>query len=120
MLNITVQKSASAAKNYFAQSDYYMADAQEMTGHWGGKGAAILGLSGEMDKDAFDALCDNLDPNTGKRLTAITRGERRVGYDFTWSSPKSVSLLHALTGDERIVSAFRESIRDTMGEIESE
>ncbi|HEY4329534.1 MAG TPA: relaxase domain-containing protein, partial [Phycisphaerae bacterium] len=97
MLNITAQSSSNAAKTYFAKSDYYMADTQERVGHWGGKGAVLLGLSGEMDKRSFDLLCDNRDPNNGEPLTQVTRGNRRVGYDFTWSAPKSVSLMHAMT-----------------------
>jgi conjugative relaxase-like TrwC/TraI family protein len=119
MLNVVVQKSPQAAKSYFAKSDYY-SEGQELTGIWGGNGAALLGLSGEVEKREFENLCDNLHPQTQKQLTPITRGNRRVGYDFTWSAPKSVSVVHALTGDERIVQAFRDSIRETMGEMEAE
>ena len=96
MLNVTVQKSPDAAKAYFAKSDYY-SEGQELVGEWGGKGAVLLGLFGEVQKPAFDRLCDNLHPQTGEQLTALTRGNRRVGYDFTWSAPKSVSVVQALT-----------------------
>ena len=119
MLNITAQKNAAGAKSYFAASDYY-AEGQEIVGDWGGKGAVLLGLFGQVDKQQFDQLCDNINPANGKQLTALTRDGRRVGYDFTWSAPKSVSLVHALTGDERIATAFRESIDDTMREMEAE
>lgn len=120
MLNVTPQRSAQGAKSYFlARSDYY-SEGQELVGQWGGKGAVLLGLSGEVKKCDFEALCDNLDPRTGTKLTAIMRDDRRVGYDFTWSAPKSVSVTHALTGDERIADAFRTSIRETMSEMEAE
>ena len=119
MLNITAQRSAEGAKSYFAVSDYYLGD-QEITGRWGGKGAVLLGLFGQVHKNAFDSLCDNLHPKTGQPLTAVTRENRRVGYDFTWSSPKSVSVVHALTGDERIVTAFRQSIQETMSDMEAD
>jgi conjugative relaxase-like TrwC/TraI family protein len=119
MLNVTVQRSSEAAKSYFAKSDYY-SEGQELVGNWGGKGAILLGLFGEVDRKAFEKLCDNLNPRTGKSLTPITRGNRRAGYDFTWSAPKSVSVTHALTGDERIVQAFRDSIHDTMSEMEED
>ncbi len=119
MLNITPQYDAVGAKSYFAKSDYY-SEGQEMVGHWGGKGAVLLGLFGQVDKSAFESLCDNRNPRTQQSLTPITREERRVGYDFTWSAPKSVSLVHALTGDERIVQAFRDSIGQTMKEMEAE
>jgi len=121
MLNITVQANAAGAKSYFAQqSEYYAGGRDEFIGEWGGKGAAMLGLSGLVDKRAFDQLCDNINPQTGKPLTKITRDNRRVGYDFTWSAPKSVSVVHALTGDESIVEAFRDSVRETMSEMEQE
>jgi len=119
MLNVTAQRSSEAAKSYFAKSDYY-SEGQELVGNWGGKGAILLGLFGEVDRKAFENLCDNLDPRTQKPLTPITRGNRRAGYDFTWSAPKSVSVVHAMTGDERIVKAFRDSIDDTMSEMEED
>jgi len=119
MLNVTAQRSAEAAKSYFAKSDYY-SEGQELVGNWGGKGSILLGLFGEVDRKAFENLCDNLDPRTQKPLTPITRGNRRTGYDFTWSAPKSVSVVHAMTGDERIVKAFRDSIDDTMSEMEED
>jgi conjugative relaxase-like TrwC/TraI family protein len=119
MLNVTAQRSAEGAKAYFAKSDYY-SEGQELVGNWGGKGAILLGLFGEVEKRAFENLCDNLDPRTQKPLTPITRGNRRTGYDFTWSAPKSVSVVHAMTGDERIVQAFRDSIDDTMSEMEQD
>ena len=121
MLNVMAQANSAGAKSYFAQqSEYYLEGQQEFVGEWGGRGAALLGLSGQVDKRAFDQLCDNINPQTGEQLTKINRDGRRVGYDFTWSAPKSVSVVHALTGDEAIVTAFRESIRETMGEMESE
>ena len=121
MLNVTVQANAAGAKSYFAQqSEYYSEGQQEFVGEWGGKGAALLGLSGQVDKRAFDKLCDNVHPQTDKQLTKINRDGRRVGFDFTWSAPKSISVVHALTGDEQIVEAFRDSIRATMSEMESE
>src|SRR5271168_3353782 len=101
MLRITQQTSSKDAKRYYATADYY-SEGQEIIGSWGGKGAHMLGLTGAVDKDSFDRLCDNLDPRDGKPLTVRTRSDRTVGYDFTWSVPKSVSLLYALTGDQHI------------------
>ena len=119
MIRITQQGSAAGAKRYYATADYY-SEGQEIVGAWGGKGAERLGLSGTVDKDSFERLCDNLDPKTGKPLTVRTRTERTVGYDFTFSVPKSVSLLYAMSGDEGIMEAFRGSVNETMQEIETE
>ena len=65
-------------------------------------------------------MCDNLDPRTGKPLTVRTRSERTVGYDFTFSVPKSVSLLYAMSGDEGILDAFRAAVAETMRDMEAE
>src|SRR5579862_222372 len=119
MIRITQQDSAKDAKRYYATADYY-SEGQEIVGQWGGKGASRLGLEGKVDKVSFERLCDNLDPRTGKTLTARTRSERTVGYDFTFSVPKSVSLLYAMGGDQGIMDAFREAVQETMREIETE
>jgi len=119
MIRITQQDSAKAAKSYYTTADYY-SEGQEIVGLWGGKGASRLGLEGTVDKFSFERLCDNLDPRTGEPLTVRTRSERRVGFDFTFSVPKSVSLLYAMSGDQGILDAFRGAVDDTMRDIEAE
>src|SRR5579863_10485249 len=119
MIRITQQNSAKDAKRYYATADYY-SQGQEIVGRWGGKGAALLGLEGTVDQFSFERLCDKLNPTPGEQLTVRTRSERTVGYDFTFSCPKSCSLLYALSGDEGILEAFRGAVDDTMREIESE
>jgi conjugative relaxase-like TrwC/TraI family protein len=119
VIRISQQDNAAGAKRYYATADYY-SEGQELVGLWGGKGASRLGLSGTVDKDSFERLCDNLHPQTGGPLTVRTRTERRVGYDFTFSVPKSVSLLYALSGDEGILDAFRGAVSETMRDMEAE
>ncbi len=119
MIRISQQDSASGAKRYYATADYY-SEGQELVGSWGGQGAERLGLSGTVDKFSFERLCDNLDPRTGEPLTVRTRTERTVGYDFTFSVPKSVSLLYAMSGDQDILEAFRSAVDETMREMEAE
>src|SRR5262249_37606887 len=119
MLRITQQNSSSAAKRYYTTADYY-SQGQEIVGHWGGKGAKVLGLDGVVDQNAFERLCDNLHPATDHPLTIRTKSNRTVGYDFTWSVPKSVSLLYALSGDQEILAAFRSAVDESMQEIEGE
>lgn len=119
MLRIIQNSSAAGAKSYYSSADYYT-EGQELVGRWRGLGAERLGLSGPVRKDAWDTLCDNRDPRTGLPLTVRQKRERSVGYDFNFHVPKSVSLLYALTEDERILNAFRESVDETMRAMESE
>ena len=61
MLRITTSHSAEAAKNYFdvalKTSDYYTKD----IGTWGGKGAEILGLKGDVQRKDFVGLFQAMD-----------------------------------------------------------
>ena len=148
MLRITTSHSAEAAKNYFdvalKTSDYYTKD----VGTWGGKGAEILGLRGDVRRKDFVALANNRWPGAnGKRLTARmnkTRLEdvidktgvptidpetgtvkkrevsnRRAGYDFTFSAPKSVSLYLAVNEDKVVEQMITEAVDETMAAIEA-
>jgi conjugative relaxase-like TrwC/TraI family protein len=122
MLRVVAHKSAAAAQQYYAEGlrreDYY-SEGQEVAGKWHGKGAELLGLSGQVTPEAFAALIENRHPGTGEKLTPRTKVERRVGYDLNFHAPKSLSVLHALTGDEGILSAFRSAVAETMQEIEA-
>jgi len=122
VLRITAKSSAAGAKNYYrdglARGDYYLADSLA-AGIWQGKTAELLGLSGPVSQAAFYQLCDNLKPD-GTPLTVRTKADRRVGYDINLDCPKSVSLVHAFGGDDRVATAFREAVEATMALIESD
>lgn len=125
MLRINVIRSAADAKKYYvsglSRPDYYTTDqSQEVVGQWHGKGAWLLGLRGDVTQTAFFALADNEHPTKGGTLTVRQKQERRVGYDFTFNAPKSVSLLYSLSGDERILPAFRRAVQATMRDMEAD
>ena len=136
MLSPKTQTNLANAKTYFeehlAVGDYY-SETNRVSGRWIGTGAKALGLHGIVDQHAFVALCDNLHPQTGARLTLrkkTTRQERgeagdertvanrRVFYDFTFSPPKSVSVAALVSKDERIVAAHRAAVSVAVGELE--
>jgi conjugative relaxase-like TrwC/TraI family protein len=123
MLRVMESKSAAQAKTYYTQGlsreDYY-SEGQEIIGQWQGIGAERLGLAGRVDQKSFDALADNLRPDTGERLTPRLKDNRRVGYDFNFHCPKSVSVLYEQNHDERIFDAFKISVTQTMREMEAE
>lgn len=121
MLRITVNNSAQGATRYYSEGlttqDYYT-EKGEIIGNWGGKMAAQLGLSGQVSKEAFESLCYNANPNSGEQLTPRNEEGRRVGYDFTFSAPKSVSIVFGQTEDKDILDSFRSAVSDTMNHME--
>jgi conjugative relaxase-like TrwC/TraI family protein len=119
MLRIVENQSAARAQTYYTTSDYYT-EGQELVGHWRGQSAERLGLQGIVQPDDWNALCLNRDPTTGERLTPRNREDRRIGYDTNFHVPKSLSVLYAMTEDNQLLEAFRESVHETMLDIESE
>ena len=122
MLRIHPCSSVSAAKSYYSSGlehgDYYLQEAGP--GLWFGKSAPLLGLEGEVESEDFHALCENLRPSDGSKLNPRNDRNRTVGYDMTFSAPKSVSILLGVFGDQRILGAFQKSVRHTMRYIEAD
>ena len=142
MLRITMSVSGEGATKYFdaalATSKYYGSE----RGQWGGKGAELLGLQGDVSRKDFIALASNKRPGAYETLTVrmkTTRKQnevvlnektdtwkqeeedvsnRRAGYDFCFSVPKSVSLYLVETGDRAVEQIIHESFKETMLDIE--
>ncbi len=118
MLIATQGKNVAATRQYFdqvlTQGDYYLG--QEINGQWHGRGADLLGLGrgNDVTKQQFAALLQGKHPVNGSDLTQRVRKDRRPGMDLTFSVPKSVSLAWAINGDERLIDALREAVRETM------
>ena len=114
MFTAKPQKNRGAATQYFDEhlchNDYYT-QGETQAGYWIGQGAEHLGLKeGEsVGRTEFLRLCDNQDPETGKKLTQLQLSERRIFFDFTCSAPKSVSILAVTMDDRRILDAHREA-----------
>ncbi len=115
--------SAKQAESYYeekySQDDYYTEE-RRVFGQWFGKGAAALGLSGEVATADFRAVLHGLHPATGQVLVqqATAFNGRRAGWDATFNAPKSVSIQALLGEDGRLIDARRRSVSRALAEIE--
>ena len=117
----TISRSTSPWGDYYEQG-------QKVSGEWIGEGAKRLGLPEVVRAEAFLALCGNRHPQTGERLTQRlndTRrlkgretANRRIFYDFTFSPPKSVSILSLVAQDGRLVEAHHRALPIALQEFE--
>lgn len=109
MISFKALPSASSTAEYFSKDNYYtLGQAQELSA-WSGRAAEDLGLAGRVDEKVFAALLEGRLPNGGQ--IAASQGKHRAGVDITFAASKSVSLLALIGGDERIVTAMRESVQ---------
>lgn len=81
--------------------DYYL-DPDEPAGRWWGSGCAGLGLAGEVKGGQLWALLDARHPTTGTKLGRGFGASSARGFDATFSAPKSVSALWALSPDASV------------------
>jgi conjugative relaxase-like TrwC/TraI family protein len=99
--SISARGNAASALRYYdhLQRDDYYSREGEPPGRWAGRGAERLSLAGLVTHAEFDAALQGVDPKTGARQAQIGgRGrEHSAGWDMTFSAPKSVSVLWALS-----------------------
>ena len=110
----TITNGGTYLKRHLTANDYY-AEGEKVEGEWFGQGAERLGLQGVVDAETFELLRCNMNPQTGKRLTARTMKPYKVTnpvtgkteernpialHDITFSAPKSASIA-AILGDDR-------------------
>jgi conjugative relaxase-like TrwC/TraI family protein len=136
---VGVTKIGRANANYWIEAvaeggeDYYTKPG-EAPGEWMGELAAELGLSGEVDREAYAAVLAGKHPVTGAVL--ISRPEPRkfidaegrerrldpiLGYDIRFAAPKSVSLLYAVGSPEvrvAILRAHDHAVAEAVGYLE--
>ncbi len=103
--------SAGGAAAYFASDNYYTAEQSEAASAWAGEGATDLGLSGTVEPAAFERILNGELPD-GKQIG--DPASRDYGRDFTFSMPKSASLLALVSGDKRILAAHMAAVKQTM------
>jgi len=111
MHSIAPVRSSGGAAAYFANDNYYTLQENAEAGVWGGEGARLLGLEGEVGREAFEAVLNGQLPS-GEMVGQVEG--RRLGLDLTFSMPKSASVLALVTGDKRILDAHLAAVKSTM------
>lgn len=112
-----IRDGSSYLGNHLSANDYY-AEGEKVFGQWIGRGAVLLGLSGEVVPDQFEALRSNEKPDGSGSLTPRNRMDRIAFFDFQCSAQKSVSLMALLGGDERLRVAHENAAKIAFQELE--
>lgn len=81
-----------------ARDEYYAADGG---GVWWSTGQTVVRNGAAIDRESFRDLCAGFTPGSGKALVRAAGPTHRAGWDFTFSAPKSVSILWMSADAER-------------------
>lgn len=116
---LSISPSAGGTE-YYGADNYYFDDGRASS-QWFGKGAAILGLSGEVGSDGYDAMRKGHLPN-GIKLGRMMDGEwkHQPGWDLTFSAPKSVSIMAEVVSDRRLIDAHNKAVHEALAWVEAE
>jgi len=108
----------SRASAVFSGVEDYYVGGSEPAGHWCGRSAARLGLTGEVDGDDLHAVLAGQAPASGELLR---RRGRVPGFDVTFSAPKSVSVVFEV-GEAEVLAAVQRAhgvaVREGFGYVE--
>jgi conjugative relaxase-like TrwC/TraI family protein len=85
--------------------DYYL-DPAEGRGRWLGTAASALSLSGDVTPEDLRRVLAGIQPRTREPLRHANSRLTVSGYDFTFSAPKSVSVLFGV-GDDHVRDVIR-------------
>jgi len=147
---LSVAKLTPGQEVYYERSvaaglDDYYAGKGEAPGVWAGEGAVSLGLDGEVEEGGLGSLVrgrhpktgdelrahvkartitiERIDPESGKRWLEEKKLAPVAGFDLVFSTPKSISLLHALGNEETrsaIADAHRSAWQAALAYLEEE
>lgn len=100
--------------------DYY-SDPDEPPGRWWGSGCDAVGLEGEVVPGQIGNMLEAAHPMSGRRLGRGYGARSTRGFDATFSAPKSVSVLWALSDDTvraQVLAAHDAAVESTLTWLE--
>jgi Ti-type conjugative transfer relaxase TraA len=126
VLSIGKLTAGGRSERYYTQGvakgreDYY-AGHGEAPGHWAGSGWDGSESDREVTESELRGLLDGRHPQTDARLRRRRSARGVMGFDLTFSAPKSVSILFGV-GDRDIATAVRDAhdaaVTDALGYLE--
>ena len=112
-------QAATYYEEKYSRDDYYT-EKQRVVGRWFGRGAAELGLDGDIDTADFRAVLNGLNPRSGEIIVHAAQREgepKRAGWDATFNAPKSVSVQALVGEDARLIAAHRRAVERSLQEL---
>ena len=108
-------------------TEYLTRAVGEPAGRWAGRQAPPFGLPGEVDAEHLRVLLDGGHPLTGISLGAAFNTRKKlngkkvssvIGFDATFSAPKTLSIMWALSGDDGFAECHDIAVQAAVEEIE--
>jgi len=121
--SISATDTQSLANYYesLASVDDYYDSSQEPPGYWLGRGSETLNLYGQLNEGQLLKILQGFHPVIEKPLVENAGVDHKPGWDCTFSCPKSVSAMWAITDEslrEEIENAHKKSVLYAVGYLE--
>ena len=101
------------------EANYYLKEqSAEPNTQWFGKLAEQEGMLGKSVEE--EQLTNVLAGDLNGETVAVKRENHRNGFDFTFSAPKSVSLLALVGGDKRLMAAHDNAVKFALSQVEQD
>lgn len=115
-----ISKGETYIANHLTYADY-LDQLRQILGEWWGRGAEMLGLSGTVEGDQVERLRNGRHPETDEKLRQrvnLDAARSRTMYDFTFSAPKSVSIMAILGEDDRLFDAHASAVKEGLAQLQ--
>ena len=128
MLNLSKLAAGPDTGRYYldqvakGREDYYGGEG-EAPGEWIGDGAALLGLTGQVEEEGVLRLLQGRHPRSGNPLRELIPDGAVAGFDLTFRAPKSVSILFGIAEPEMsaaVGAAHDAAVAEALGYLERE